>query len=119
MLDTNERTITYKRLSGDLEWIEKCDDVRAFGEDVYCLRSEKSNFVYLLINDEIKDSTEISDIDVFNSSRVEFKGKMVFWGYVNSVDTANSELRIYPNTRPLSFPRFGNFLNGDETLISY
>ncbi len=36
VLDTLSRTLTYKRLDKDLEWIKKCDDVRAWGEDVYC-----------------------------------------------------------------------------------
>ena len=31
VLDTNEKVITHKRLSSELEWIKKCDDVRAFG----------------------------------------------------------------------------------------
>ena len=37
VLDTNARTITYKRLEKDLEWIKECDDVRVWGADVYCL----------------------------------------------------------------------------------
>ena len=37
ILDTVERTITYKRLEDELKWVEKCDDVRARGDDVYCM----------------------------------------------------------------------------------
>ena len=37
VLDTLLRTLTYKRLDKDLEWIKKCDDVRAWGNDVYCV----------------------------------------------------------------------------------
>ncbi len=37
VLDTIERTLTYKRLDKNLEWIEKCNDVRAWGDDVYCV----------------------------------------------------------------------------------
>ncbi len=36
VLDTTKKTLTYKRLDNDLEWIQKCDDVRAWDEDVYC-----------------------------------------------------------------------------------
>ncbi len=36
VLDTVANTLTYKRLDADLKWIEKCDDVRAWGDDVYC-----------------------------------------------------------------------------------
>lgn len=42
VLDTVAKTITYKRLSDDLKWIEMCDDVRAWGEDVYCMMLDKN-----------------------------------------------------------------------------
>ena len=37
VLDTIEKTLIFKRLGDDLEWIKKCDDVRAWGMDVYCV----------------------------------------------------------------------------------
>ncbi len=37
VLDTSLKTITYKRLEKNLEWIENCDDVRAWEKDVYCV----------------------------------------------------------------------------------
>lgn len=37
VLDTMARTLTYKRLDDNLEWIKKCDDVRAWDNNVYCL----------------------------------------------------------------------------------
>lgn len=37
VLDTTQGIITYKRLDDDLEWIKKCDDVRTWGGDVYCV----------------------------------------------------------------------------------
>ena len=36
-LDTIQKVITYKRLNADLIWIKRCDDVRAWGDDVICL----------------------------------------------------------------------------------
>ena len=61
VLDTVARTVTYKRLDENLKWIQKCDDVRAWGEDVYCLKFDKEertsslfindNLVYRLEND--------------------------------------------------------------------
>ena len=36
VLDTIAGTLTFKRLSDDLEWIKECDDVRAWDDDVYC-----------------------------------------------------------------------------------
>ena len=37
VLDTIQKIITYKRLDVDLEWIKQCDDVRAWGDEVYCV----------------------------------------------------------------------------------
>lgn len=39
VLDTVERTITYKRLDENLKWIQKCDDVKAVENKVYCLQT--------------------------------------------------------------------------------
>ena len=49
VLDTIARTLIYKRLDQDLEWIKKCNDVRARGDDVYCviLDDEGENSVVL------------------------------------------------------------------------
>ena len=41
VLDTLSRTLTYKRLDKELEWIKKCSDVRAWSDDVYCLVLDK------------------------------------------------------------------------------
>lgn len=37
VLNTIAKTLTYKRLDDNLKWIQRCDDVRAWGDDVYCL----------------------------------------------------------------------------------
>jgi hypothetical protein len=50
VLDTIQKTLTYKRLDSDLRWIRKCDDVRTWGNDVYCLYYEASSAnIYLKI----------------------------------------------------------------------
>ena len=36
VLDTIQKTVTYKRLDAVLKWIKECDDVRAWDDDVYC-----------------------------------------------------------------------------------
>ena len=41
VLDTLSRVLIYKRLDKDLEWIQKCSDVRAWSDDVYCLVLDK------------------------------------------------------------------------------
>ena len=43
VLDTVAKTVVYKRIDKDLEWIRECDDVRAWGNDVYCLVLNKEN----------------------------------------------------------------------------
>ncbi len=56
VLDTIARTLTFKRLSDGLEWIKECDDVRAWGNEVYCviLDDEGENSLILKnINDTI------------------------------------------------------------------
>lgn len=52
VLDTIERTLTYKRLDKDLEWIEKCDDIRAWGKDVYCVILKKENEISIVLKNE-------------------------------------------------------------------
>ena len=37
VLDTVAGTLTFKRLDENLKWIQKCNDVRACGDDVYCV----------------------------------------------------------------------------------
>ena len=56
VLDTVAGTLTFKRLDENLKWIQKCDDVRAWGDDVYCviLDNEGENSLILKnINDTI------------------------------------------------------------------
>ena len=37
VLDTVARTLTYKRLDKDLEWIKQCNDLRVRNQEVYCM----------------------------------------------------------------------------------
>ena len=56
VLDTIQKTTTYKRIDDDLRWIKKCDDVRAWGDDVYCLlldEKEGNSVVLKNANDSI------------------------------------------------------------------
>ena len=54
VLDTIVKTLTYKRLDANLKWIEKCDDVRAWGDDVVCviLDDEGENSLVLKNKDD-------------------------------------------------------------------
>ena len=54
VLDTVEKTLTYKRLDKNLKWIQKCGDIRAWGDDVYCLKFDKEERTSsLFINDSL------------------------------------------------------------------
>ena len=53
VLDTVAKTITNKRLNDDLKWIEKCDDVRAWGEDVYCVILDDEGEKSIVLKNEI------------------------------------------------------------------
>lgn len=47
VLDTVAGTLTFKRLDDDLKWIQKCNDVRAWDDDVYCLVLDKKMEIVL------------------------------------------------------------------------
>ena len=76
VLDTMQKTVTYKRLDGDLKWIKKCDDVRAWGKDVYCLYYDASSaIIYLKIENKVRDSIFVEN-QGWNSGAF-FLGKMM------------------------------------------
>jgi hypothetical protein len=76
VLDTIQKTMTYKRLDGELKWIKQCDDVRAWSDDVYCLYYEASSAnIYLKIENKIKDSILVEN-QGWNSGAF-FLGKMM------------------------------------------
>lgn len=55
ILDTIAKLITYKNLDDNLKWIKKCDDVRVWGNDVYCLKFDKEERTSsLFVNDNLK-----------------------------------------------------------------
>ena len=58
VLDTVEKTLAFKRLDEKLEWIKKCDDVRAWGGDVYCFMPGERNFEAVLLRNS-KDTVDI------------------------------------------------------------
>ena len=68
-LDTIQKQVTYKRLVGNLGWMKKCDDVRAWGNDVFCSApSEKSLEGHVLKN----------NIDTLSAPLIFSRG--IFWG---------------------------------------
>ena len=58
VLDTVAGTLTFKRLDENLKWIQKCDDVRAWDNDVYCFVSGERPFEAVLLRNG-KDTIEV------------------------------------------------------------
>ena len=58
VLDTMQKTVTYRKLVGDLKWIKKCDDVRAWSDDVYCFMSGERAFEAVLLRNG-KDTVDV------------------------------------------------------------
>ena len=67
VLDTVARTLTFKRLDKNLEWIHMCDDVRAWDDDVYCLKRDGLDFLRLLVNYKNMDSILVDSISFWDS----------------------------------------------------
>ena len=53
VLDTIQKVITYKRLNANLIWVKRCDDVRAWGNDVYCFMPGEHAFEAVLLRNRI------------------------------------------------------------------
>ena len=52
-LDTIQKVITYKRLNDDIIWIKRCNDVRAWGDDVYCFMPGEHAFEAVLLRNRM------------------------------------------------------------------
>ena len=103
VLDTIEKTLIFKRLGDDLEWIKECDDVRAWGEDVYCviLDDEGENSHILKNRNDLIPTPRKFAIGGFWGDMIKLSGNIcsitddvitcsdVIW-YVN-------ELKVYQN----------------------
>jgi len=76
VLDTIGKTLAFKRLDEKLEWIGDCDDVRAWGKDVYCLYYDASSAkIYLKIENKMRDTLLVEN-QRWNSGAF-FLGKMM------------------------------------------
>lgn len=62
ILDTVVNTLTYRRLDANLKWIEKCDDVRAWENKIYCLQTivHTNQIGHLIVDGEDQGILEIN-----------------------------------------------------------
>ncbi len=82
VLDTIQKTITYKRIDNDLKWIKGCNDVRAWGDDVYCLmlKDDPMN-LYLVKNTEYLDTLRHGEPFGWDGhTKVSFAGEILNLG---------------------------------------
>ncbi len=124
ILDTVAETLTFKRLDDDLEWIKECNDVRAWGDDVICLKKYGASFLKFFVNKKNTDSILVSSIPFWDSLTISltplsFYGNLFYWAYINSFDSEKWKIELNPNIRPLSFPSFGKFINEKKNVVSY
>ena len=117
ILDTLLNTLTYKRLDADLKWIEKCDDVRAWGKDVYCLLRKKENLSILLsINNMVVDSLETDNKEKYAVYPALFAGNMLYLGE-NVCSLEKMKMKKYPNVQ--TYLDEIKFINSGNTIVSY
>ena len=117
ILDTLLNTLTYKRLDADLKWIEKCDDVRAWGNDVYCLLRKRENLSVLLsVNGKIVDSLETDNKDKYAVYPALFAGNMLYLGE-NICSLEKMKMKKYPNVQ--TYLGEIKFVNLHNNIVSY
>ena len=116
VLDTTARTLTYERLEKNLEWIQKCDDVRTWGEDVYCIAMlNNPKDLFLLKNNENLDSLiHGDDYKWTENSIVVFSGQILnLSGNIGLLKDNRIEIFSSADLKELMFRNIGG------SLISY
>ena len=117
VLDTVAGILTYKRLDENLEWIKECDDVRGWGDDVYCLLRKKENLSVLLsINNMVVDSLETDNKDKYAVYPALFAGKMLYLGE-NICSLEKMKMKKYPNVQ--TYLDEIKFINPVNKVVSY
>ena len=103
VLDTLARTLTFKRLEKDYEWLKKCDDVRAWGDDVYCviLDDEGENSLVLKNKNDTISVPRKFAIGGFWGNMIKMNGNICLFEDDNiscsDVTWRGNELKFYRN----------------------
>ena len=112
VLDTIAGTLTFKRLSDDLEWIKECDDVRAWDDDVYCVILDDEgeiSFVLKNENDTIPAPRKFA-IGGFWGDMIKLGGSICD---INNDKITCSDVIWYGNSDGLKF------YQNDELVVEY
>ena len=103
VLDTMARTLTFKRLEKDYEWLKKCDDVRAWGNDVYCVILDDEGENSLVLKNK-KDTISVPRkfaIGGFWGNMIKMNGNICLFEDDNiscsDVTWRGNELKFYRN----------------------
>lgn len=122
VLDTNERKITYKRLNDDLKWIQMCDDVRAWDDEIFCIALKSDSLgISLWVDDEEADVIDQPEWhkELLNDRVFQFYGCILrLRGKLYSVDYEDKKI----NRNPISTLQSAielKFSNEDGAVISY
>ncbi|MBP5768070.1 MAG: hypothetical protein J6W51_03040 [Fibrobacter sp.] len=112
VLDTSLKTITYKRLEKNLEWIENCDDVRAWEKDVYCviLDDEGENSHVLKNENDTIPAPRKFAIGGFWGNMIKMSGNIC---NINNDKITCSDVIWYGNGEGLKF------YQNDEIVVEY
>lgn len=102
VLDTVKRTLIYRRLDKDLKWIKKCDDVRAWGDDVYCvILDEGGNSVVLKNENDTIPAHRKFAIGGFWGNMIKLNGNICLFSddeiSCSDVTWRGNELKFYRN----------------------
>lgn len=117
VLDTVAGTLTYMRLDEDLEWVKKCDDVRAWDKIILCLVENAANMNILLYADGIlKDSLFWEDYRNYGIYPDEFMGDMLRLGH-HICSFSNGSLKKYPDIRSMHTEI--KFIDSNNNIIMY
>ena len=116
VLDTVLNTLTYKRLDANLKWIEKCDDVRTWGDDVYCVVLDRNSYdAYLIENGILQNVMLREEYKLGNYASVSFLGD-----YLNIYRTICKYEGNGDVVRLTSFSSVGmTFGDGEGNYITY
>lgn len=105
-----------------MKWIKNCNDVRAWGGDVYCIeKNGNETGLYLSVNGKREDSILVANVanisNLWIFFKFEFMGNMIYFGQnVNTINYQKKEIEIYPNVKATSAL---NYVDVNDSNVNY